>query len=166
MAEDATQEQEAPRKKNPLILFIAIGILLVASSISGTLFFINSADESDEITEEEEIAEEVQPPAIYFAINPKFQTNYEVNGRQRLFQLGISLVTREQDVIDALAIHVPLVKSKLNIMLSGQKFEELQTPEGREALRQECLEAVQQILNTEIGKPGVEKVLFTDFVMQ
>jgi len=28
------------------------------------------------------------------------------------------------------------------------------------------LSAVQEIMNKEVGKPGIEKVLFTDFVMQ
>ena len=156
-AEEATGEA---KKKNPLIWFILLGVVLVGASVGGTVFFMSSDGGG------EEVVEEVDPAAIYYAINPKFQTNYEVNGRQRLFQLAISLVTREQDVIDALATHAPTIKSKLVILLSGQKFAALQTVEGREKLRGECLAAVQQILNNEIGKPGVEKVLFTDFVMQ
>lgn len=163
MAEEEVAEQEKG-KKNPLILFIIIGILLVASSIGGTVFFLGGM--GGDSAEEEEVAEEVIPDAIYFALNPKFKTNYDVDGRPRLFQVAITLVTREQDVIEALGQHSPTIKSKLVILLSGQKFDELQTPAGREALRSQALDAVQQIMNTEIGKPGVEKVLFTDFVMQ
>lgn len=162
-AEQASGDAEtgAAKKKGPLIAFILLGVLLVGASIGGTVLFMSSGG-----AEDDEVAEEVDPAAIYFAINPKFQTNYEVNGRQRLFQLAISLVTREQDVIEALATHQPTIKSKLVILLSGQKFNALQTVEGRESLRSQCLAAVQEILNNEIGKPGVEKVLFTDFVMQ
>lgn len=75
-------------------------------------------------------------------------------------------MTREQDVIAALVKHAPTIKSKLVILLSGQQFDVLKTPDGRLALKLECLTAVQEILSAEIGKPGVEKVLFTDFVMQ
>ena len=157
---EVEQADAEEKKKSPLVLFIVVGIVLVAASIGGTVFFMSSGGD------EEVVEETVDPAAIYFAINPKFQTNYEVNGRQRLFQLAVSLVTREQDVINALATHAPTIKSRLVILLSGQKFDALQTPEGREALRSECLAAVQEILNNEIGKPGVEKVLFTDFVMQ
>jgi flagellar FliL protein len=158
---EAEAEQEV-KKKNPLILFIIIGVLLVGASIGGTIFFLGGSGGD----ETEEVVEEPDPEAIYFALNPKFKTNYEVNGRPRLFQVAITLVTREQDVIDALGLHSPTIKSRLVILLSGQKYDELQTPEGREALRAECLAAVQKIMNDEIGKPGVEKVLFTDFVMQ
>lgn len=158
---EAEAEQEV-KKKNPLILFIIIGVLLVGASIGGTIFFLGGSGED----ETEEVVEEPDPEAIYFALNPKFKTNYEVNGRPRLFQVAITLVTREQDVIDALGLHSPTIKGRLVILLSGQKFDELQTPEGREVLRAECLTAVQKIMNDEIGKPGIEKVLFTDFVMQ
>ena len=161
MAEEAVAE-EAKGKKNPLILFIIIAVLLVAASVGGTLFFLGGTGGN----EADEVVEDVTPEAIYYALNPKFKTNYDVNGRPRLFQVAITLVTREQDVIKGLSQHAPTIKGKLVILLSGQKFDDLQTPEGRESLRQQCLDAVQQIMNTEIGKPGVEQVLFTDFVMQ
>lgn len=162
MAEEAT-EGEAPKKKNPIVLFIIIGVLLIGLSIGGTLFFVLGMNQSGDEALEEEVT---SPVALYYALNPKFQTNYDVNGRQRLFQLAISLLTREQDVVDAITTHAPTIKSKLVILLSGQQYTALQTPDGRNELRQQCLEAVQEILNIEIGKPGVEKVLFTDFVMQ
>lgn len=158
MAEEETEEKA---KKSPLLLFIIIGVLLVGASIGGTIFFLKGGDSAGE----EELVEP-DPEAIYFSLNPKFKTNYDVDGRPRLFQVAITLVTREEDVIEALAQHSPSIKSKLVILLSGQKFDELQTPEGREALRAQSLQAVQDIMNKEIGKPGVEKVLFTDFVMQ
>lgn len=158
MAEEETEEKS---KKSPLILFIIIGVLLVGGSIGGTIFFL----QGDDGAEEEELVEP-DPEAIYFSLNPKFKTNYDVDGRPRLFQVAITLVTREEDVIEALGQHSPTIKSKLVILISGQKFDELQTPEGREALRKLSLKAVQDIMNKEIGKPGVEKVLFTDFVMQ
>lgn len=160
MAEEEEVVEEGTGKKNPIILFIIVGVILIAASIGGTLFFLGGGGG------EEEVVEEPDPEAIYYALQPKFKTNYEVNGRQRLFQLAISLMTREQDVIDALTLHAPTIKGKLVILLSGQDFKTLQTPDGRESLRQQCLESVQAIMNQEIGKPGVEKILFTDFVMQ
>lgn len=158
---------EAGNKGNlrKLIIFGTVALLLVAGAVGGTLYVLGVFDSGEQELAGEE-AEEVIPPALYFALNPKFRTNYEVKGRQRLFQVAISLVTRDQEVVDALGKHVPAIKSKLVILLSGQDFEALQTPEGREALRAECLQAVRSIMKKEIGKPGVEQVLFTDFVMQ
>ncbi len=69
MAEEETREPQA--KKSPLVLFIVVGILLVAGSIGGTVFFLNSGGE-------EEVAEvEVEPSAIYFAINPTLSPGFK-----------------------------------------------------------------------------------------
>jgi len=158
-ADLASEASDESSKKRP-IKWLIIAALLIVSVSAGGAFFMLSADEEDEATEV------VEPQAIYFALTPKFKTNYQVDGRPRLFQIGMTLVTREQDVIDALITHRPSIKSRLVILLSGQQVEHLQSPEGREALRAECLSAVQDIMNKEMGKPGIEKVLFTDFVMQ
>lgn len=155
-------DTEVSTKKRPIMLFIIIAVLLVLASAAGAYFVFSGSEDKDS----DVVAEVVEPKAIYFALNPKFKTNYQVDGRPRLFQIGMTLVTREQDVIDALMIHGPSIKSRLVILLSGQQAENLQTPEGRELLRVKCLSAVQEIMNKEIGKPGIEKVLFTDFVMQ
>lgn len=161
-AKESGDEQSAVDvKKRPIKLFIIIGLIVVMLSLVGAFFAFSGNDKGADIE-----PEPIDPQAIYFALQPKFKTNYQVDGRPRLFQIGMTLVTREQDVIDALMVHGPSIKSRLVILLSGQQVESLQTPEGRELLRAECLTAVQAIMNKELGKPGIEKVLFTDFVMQ
>jgi len=52
------------------------------------------------------------------------------------------------------------------MLIGGQLYEEIQTAEGKELLRQQCLQELQKIMQEEIGKPGVEQVLYTNFVMQ
>ncbi len=167
MAEDAKDETEGTEegKKGGMLKWIIIGVAgvaIVAASVFGTLMFVNGGNESEESV----AAVPEDPKAIYFAVNPKFQTNYQVNGRQRLFQVALTLVTRDHSVIAALSKHAPSIRNKVVILLGGQSFENLQTLDGREGLREELLVGIQEILSSEIGKPGIERVLFTDFVMQ
>ena len=61
---------------------------------------------------------------------------------------------------------MPAIRNALVMLLSGQSFETLQTPEGKEALREQALVKIQEVLQQEIGKPGIEQVLFVNFVMQ
>lgn len=161
--EENTEEQGGGKGK--LIIFAAIALVLVGVSIGGTLFATGFFSADEEIAEEA-VEEELDLPAIYYSLQPKFQTNYRVDGRQRFLQAALTLVTREQDVIDAIELHSPLIKSRIVTLLGQQEFATLHKNEGRETLRQASLEAIQSILNEEIGKPGVENVLFTDFVMQ
>lgn len=168
MAEEAdadTENGEEGAKKSGLIKWVIIGvgvIAVIAATVFGTLMFVKGGDEPDELAEETPS----NPRAIYYAVNPEFQTNYLVNGRQRLFQVALTLVTRDSNVIAGLSKHAPSIRNKVVILLGGQSFEKLQGLEGREQLRDELLLGIQEILNNEIGSTGIEKVLFTDFVMQ
>jgi flagellar protein FliL len=54
----------------------------------------------------------------------------------------------------------------LLLLLGQQKYLEMETREGKEALQNSVLGEVQRIITAETGKPGVEAVFFTTFVMQ
>lgn len=161
-AEDQSEESGKKSGKLKLLALGLGGIALIAGSVMATLFFIGG-DEEDLA---DAVAVEESPKAIYYAMNPEFRSSYVVNGRQRLFQVGLTLVTRDSDVIGAFNLHAPAIRNKVVIQLSGQSFENLQLLDGREALRQSLLSGIQEILKAEIGKEGVESVLFTQFVMQ
>ena len=75
-------------------------------------------------------------------------------------------MVREEDVVAAIEEHSTMLQHGLLMLFSGQDYGELQTAEGKELLRQMALEEVQRMLEQEIGKPGIEQVLFTNFVMQ
>jgi len=162
MAEEAKEGEEG--KKGGMLRWVLIGVgalVMIGASVFGTLMFVNKSEPEVVVQEEES-----NPKAIYFAINPNFQTNYQVNRRQRLFRIALTLVTRDSSVVGVLSQHAPAIRNKVVILLGGQQFEDLQTPDGRESLREQLLVGIQEILQAEINKPGIERVLFTDFVMQ
>lgn len=189
MADDSEEKQGGGKKK--LIIFIVIGILLIAGSVGGTLFALGviggddseqmadgemakgeegEGEENSEETEEGEEGEgapgSASPTAIYIPLKPAIVVNYDSRGRQRFLQAEITLLVRSEDALAAAELHMPMVRNTLVMLFSGQIYEELQTPEGKELARQLALEQVQAIMQNEIGDDGVEQVLFTNFVMQ
>jgi len=92
--------------------------------------------------------------------------NYNAMGRQRFLRAEISIMTRDDEVVTAVELHMPMIRNNLIILFSGQAYNELQTDEGRELLKQDALKELQSIMQQEIGKPGIERILFTNFVMQ
>jgi flagellar FliL protein len=120
------------------------------------------------VLEPEAEVEELKPKlaAIYFPLKPALIVNYQARGRQRFLQAEITIMAREDDVIEAVEMHMPMIRNSLILLFSGQVYEELQTDEGRELLRQAALAELQTIIEKELGKPGIEKVLFTNLVMQ
>ena len=179
MAEDTEKEEKPAEKtgaKKKLLPLLLIGLLLVGLSVVGTLVALNmlSPDEpsTTEAAEEGESGEGAEggvpakKSAIYFPLKPPIIVNFQSRGRQRFLQAEVTLMAREDDVIAAIEIHMPMIRNSLVLLLGGQIYEELQTPEGKELLRQQALEEIQALMMNEINKPGIEQVLFTNFVMQ
>lgn len=176
-------EEQAPKPRKPmsprikLIIFISIGVLVIVGSIVGTLLMLGVFEGDDNPMAEmagegEQAADTAQPakptvrPAMYFPIKPAFVVNFPSRGKQRYLQADITVMTRDPDIFTAMQTHMPLVKNRMVLLLGGQVYEELQTDEGKELLRQKAREALDEIMQQELGKTGVEEVLFTNFVMQ
>ncbi|MCY1309879.1 Flagellar basal body-associated protein FliL [compost metagenome] len=61
---------------------------------------------------------------------------------------------------------MPVLRNRLVMLFSGQDFEALITPVGKEMLRQQATASVQELAQQETGKLTVEQVLFTNLVLQ
>jgi flagellar FliL protein len=167
MAEDMAFEQ-TPKSSKKLLVIIVVAVLLAA--VGGAGWFFLASDGAAEV--EAPGVSVVRKEAIYVKLRtlggkPSFIANFsEKTGRQRYLQIYAEAMTRDQGVADAMAKHMPLVVFKLSDLFSSQSFADLQTAEGKERLRQESTRKLQELLQQEIGRPGVEQVFFTNFVMQ
>ncbi|MFL0809566.1 MAG: flagellar basal body-associated FliL family protein [Agarilytica sp.] len=160
-------------KHKKLIIMALIGLLLIGVSVGGTIAVFTLLNGEPEVIEGEEgaegesaAAEEIVKPAIYYPLKPPILVSFDARGRQRLLQAEITLLTRDAEVVAAIELHMPMIRNALVLLIGGRTYEEVQTAEGKEFLRVECLQELQRILEQEIGKPGVEQVLFTGLVVQ
>lgn len=159
----------AGKGKLKLIILVVVALLLVIGlSIGGTWFLLNKGDSKHEAEVEEGAA--AAPPgkqqAIYEALTPAFVVNFNQKGRQRYMQVSVALMARDQLALDALKVHMPLLRNRLVMLFSSQDFDALITPVGKEMLRQQATASVQELAQKETGKLAVEQVLFTNFVLQ
>ncbi|MGK0440694.1 MAG: flagellar FliL protein [Pseudohongiellaceae bacterium] len=173
---DDTNDEESTEStpkggKGKLIIIIVVALVLVGGSVGGTLFFLGFFDPPPPTEEElaETEAEEVmaKSPAMYFPIKPPFVVNFQSRGRQRFLQTDVTVMTRDGEVFAVIQKHLPLIKNRLVMILGGGVYQELQTNEGKELMRQQAHLGVQAVITEETGKEdGVEQILFTNFVMQ
>lgn len=162
MADDkSTEEEEKPKSKK--MLFIILGVVLLLGG-GAAAFFLMSGEEPK--SAETEATEEADLEAIYFDIKPPIVVNYDWRGRKRYVQISAAIMTRKPEVIEALTKHMPLVRNELVMVFGGADFEGLRTQEGKEALREKAKDKLESIVSDELGYPGVEQLLFTNFVMQ
>lgn len=177
MAADDNQRDGNDKKENTsrlnidrtqILLLVILTLMVAGFSVGGTLFLVKVLGDSEAEVLADDPKEQLQLPnqAIYYPLNPAIVVNFSVRGRQRFLQAELSLMLRDPRVISAIELHQPVIRNALVLLMGGQMYEELQTPEGKELLRQKALQEIQGILKEEIGRPGIEQVLFTSFIMQ
>jgi flagellar FliL protein len=161
----------AGKSKLKLIVLIVVGLLLaIGLSVGATLFFLKGDKKEEAKSEEHAKTEDAGKPvkklAIYEVLAPAFVVNYNFKGRQRYMQVSVALMGRDKAEMDALHEHMPVLRNNLVMLFSGQDFEALSTPVGKEMLRQQTTASVQALAQKETGKMAVEQVLFTNIVLQ
>ena len=175
-------DAKVPAKKGSglmKILLIVIGaVIMIGGSVGATLFMTGALTKHPE-----EAAPAAagaarggaatgrpgpagrQPP-IYHPIEPAFIVNFEDQGVLRYLQIGLTVMTRDKLVVDAITANTPPIRNDLILLFANQKMENLTSTEGKEQLRKQAMEKIQAVLNKEIGYPGIEEIYFTAFVLQ
>lgn len=103
----------------------------------------------------------------YVPITPALVANYGAPGTIHYLKADLALrVTGGPTAQAAVLHHMPYVRHVLIMLLSDQTEESLATMEAKEKLRQDALVAVQQVMQQEEGKPLVDDLLFSSFIVQ
>lgn len=169
MAED-NAPKAVPSKKGKLkliILLVLVVILAVGLSVVGTLWFLGGGIPGITSGDDEEVAEHVDVfvPSTYTLLDKALVTTVQAEGRQRYAQAYLAFEANDPEALAAASQHMPLLRSRLISVLGDRSFENLQTPEGRQALADDMLGAVNSALEQE-GEPPLLRVLFRNFVVQ
>nr|WP_320136806.1 flagellar basal body-associated FliL family protein [uncultured Amphritea sp.] len=170
VAGEATEGSKKGLGKLKLILIAVAGVLLAAIIGGGVAMFLVGG--SDDTTDAETAKPNKPAPALYTKIRTLEGSPYftvvvrSKDGRTHYMQLHVEAKSRDDEVVAALTKHMPKIVNILNQLFSSQSLDELRTAEGKVMLQQEALKTVQNFMQKTIGKPGVEKILFTGFVMQ
>ncbi|MGB1239764.1 MAG: flagellar basal body-associated FliL family protein [Pseudomonadales bacterium] len=169
MADDKNAEESAegaPKKSKKMLIIIIAAVVVLLGGGAGAYFFLFAG------SSEPEVVEEVRLPAVYTKIRtksgrPMFVAQIQSDdGKAHYLQAFVEAKSRDPKVDPALNKHMPLIVSRLNTLFSVQQFEKLSTIEGKQQLRSDATKLLQDVMQQQIQMPGVEEVLFTNFVMQ
>lgn len=181
MAEELELEpvgKKSGGKKKLIIIIVAVLVLLIGAGVAWFLLAGSSgepakADSTEQTQDKEGKAEPNEPnepneagEALYVALPQPFVFNVPGNQRSRLVQISVQVMVRGADNEALAKQHLPLIESVLLSTFSQFTEEQLSTSQGRENLRTAAQQAVRDALTPVAGKPVVERVLFTGFVMQ
>lgn len=165
-------ESGEPTRKPRVLVLAAVGLAVVLLLGGGTVAFLyfggfleTDAGDGAEIAEE---AEEAAPaePATYVELAPAFTVNLMAPSDARYLQVEMQALTRDEAVAGDVKTHAPAIRNNLVMLLSSKTSDDLRTRQGKRALQQEIVAAINQVLGEHGGGGRVEDVLFTTFVMQ
>jgi len=104
--------------------------------------------------------------AQYLPLSPAVVVNLDDEVTMRYLSADIELMSRSNDGIEAAKLHMPRIRNTLMLLFTQQKYGDVITRQGKEDLQKAALAAVQAVLKEETGKPGIDGLYFTNFVMQ
>lgn len=141
---------------------VSIGILLAAPFVyaSGNV----SADEG--ASAEDGGAAVPANPSIYIPIKPALIVNYGGVGRLKYIKADIALRLQNNAAADSVRHHMPYIRNNLVMLFSAQSDESISSQEGKEALRQEALQVVRDVIKKEDQAEGVVDLYFNAFLIQ
>jgi flagellar protein FliL len=152
--------------KKKLIILVS-GLLIAAIVGSGGFFYLQgkgSDSERDAGTEEsKDSAEksEINKNKINFPLE-SFIVNLADPGGKRYFSTRIVLEFSDKDSLVSLEKSVPEIRDRILMILPTKTYKEIQSVEGKDALRSSLIVALNEILQE--GK--ITNIFFQEFVVQ
>lgn len=155
------------KKKSPIVLILAVAVATLAAGGGGAWFFLGKNGGEKGAGAHAEDSAKSEPKAVekgVLSLEP-FIVNLADADVDRYVKCTVRLVVDTQataEKVKSQELAVTRVRDRILTLLSGKKFAEVATPEGKEALRDEIAAAVGEVLET--GK--ITAVYYTEFIVQ
>lgn len=172
---DEETQEDAPAGGGLLKKLLIPGgaILLLAVGIFAGPMIQNMMSGSDEAAEED--VAEVEPkknepadgPELYQGLHPALVVNFrDAAGDSHFMQVEMEVMARDQDIINAVKDHTPVIRNNLILLYGGVQYENITTREGKEQMLKDGLREIQKVMDARVGSPNVEALYFTSLIIQ
>lgn len=162
-APEAAPAAEAPAKKGRGKLVPIVAAVVIAAGAGGGGWFYMQHKNAEAKTAH--VPEKKKAPA--FLPIDQFTVNISGGGGDRFLQIAFSLEVADPKIADQLKQQMPVVRSRLLLLLSSKTAEDLGNLAGKQKLMSEILaEARAPLEDSELPGKGVENVHFSSFVIQ
>lgn len=142
--------------------FWRVGFILLLVGLSPWLYAADDDEQEEESGGEPAVLER----PIYIPVKPAFVVNYGGPGKLKYIKLEISLRAKDTVSSNAIRHHMPLIRDYLVREFSKLSDIDVDTQQGKEAVRVAALEGVKELLKEEDGDEGVTGLYFNNFVVQ
>lgn len=108
-----------------------------------------------------------KPVISYFSLDPEIITNYiTANGEMGYIRIKIEVMVNTLGELELVKKHEPLIRDTINDVLGKETVEHIRSLKGRDIIRQECQDKVNERLLKETGKTIIRELIFTNYLYQ
>lgn len=163
-ADTKSKTNDAPvaaKRRSPLLLTTLVAVIAAGAAGGGAWYYgkQQAPAASNEPT--------IPPPALYVAMDPAFVVNLPVSlDGPRYLQVEVQLMTRDPLALDKIRANLPAIRARLLMFFAQTDPSQVTDRAGMEALQNDALSEVQDLLKSETGSNSAEALLFTSFVTQ
>ncbi len=156
---------DSPNRSGKLGWLIALMVIMLGALVAINMYLLLS-DDGDDDGGEPVVQAQAPKPVTYVKIDP-FTVNLQGDlCGQRLLYVGLSLQVADADTESYVLEHMPQLRSRLLMLLSGQSSQTVATQEGKEQLKADILALFNQPHGDNQPELQVDDVLFTEFIVQ
>lgn len=160
--EELVIEVPAPRKRRASLVIKLVVALLVLGG--GSYAFV--AWRHAHTGAAKAVPEKVAEVELYLPLDPPFVVNFREDDSLRYLQVGITLMSHDPAAIAVAKGADPVIRDAMVSLFSSQDYAIISNNAGREKLQAQALVAVRKIVEARLGRPGIDALYFTSFVMQ
>lgn len=148
-----------------LLWIMIILVLLSSAGAAAAIYMVIDQRDGNTVEGETQQMAERQTP-IFMRIEPFTVNLADDRYGSRLLYTGVTLRVGNDLSRQILEEHMPQVRSRLLMLLSGKQANELTSPEGKEELAQAIINRLNVPLTENQPPLDLREVLFTEFIVQ
>jgi|TARA_R100001015_G_scaffold17610_1_gene9829 flagellar FliL protein len=157
-----TTMAESSGGSKKLLWVMIILVLLSSAGAAAAIYLVLDQRDSGEVQQQ---TVELTPP-VFTRIEPFTVNLADDRYGSRLLYTGITLRVGNEQSKTIIEEHMPQVRSRLLILLSGKQANELTSTEGKEELAQAIISRLNVPLSENQPPLDLREVLFTEFIVQ
>lgn len=155
--------------KQKIILGVAafLGLaLIVGGSVGASLYFTGAFNPQPVVAAAVPVEEPLPENTFYYNIQPEFVVNFQGKSRAKFLMIEMVVATHDEEVLPILSDHDPELRNALLNLLAAQDAENLKTAEGKQALRENAISLIDEIVGRHYRTERVHDIFITRLVMQ
>ena len=153
----------APRKKGKLVVLLAVALLVLGGGGAGAWWYLTQRGAAEAPSADAKSAPAKAP--IFVNLEPFTVNLLEENGDHYL-QVAVVYQVSDDKVIEQIKTYMPVLRSRILLMLSSKRPSDISTPEGTSTLVGELVAAARESVPGQTPERGVTQAFLGAFVIQ